>query len=462
LKERSVFATLRLLAGLTGLVLYLLPQTTADDTLPQYRFQPGQELTFHSVSRSQSDGYSHEQETDWTVWVLRANADGSFRLVARERPTASRWTSNNQTGEHPLLPPRIVYADVFPDGRVLMNNTIQYHGSPSGLFPQLPRTDTEAKSGWQSRQYDETTSFKALPSAATFVFESTTESPRNLITFRRTGTTTATFDRVQGFIAKATIEGNQAYSDKQRITSTTELRSVRLLDPAALKAIADDAERYFSAVGAYDEVTDAAESVKPADAKDMLAKAIDRLTAALASLTTAAFRDDLSGKVARHKETAANCLELAERRARVVDQPAADFEATDLAGKKVRLSDLRGRVVVLDFWCRDVDWCIRAMPQMNQLVDDFAGQPVSILGLSIDPQFEDAKFVAETLALKFPTFRVGSVEASSALVEKYGLPGFPTVIVIDPQGTVRQMYGGHTSTMRDDVGKVIRDLLPKK
>src|SRR5947208_2479860 len=76
---------------------------------------------------------------------------------------------------------RIVYADIFPDGRVLMNQTIQYRSHPGALFPKLPRDAAQAKGGWESVQDDDKTTFKPLGPAAGFVFEAIRQSPMNKI-----------------------------------------------------------------------------------------------------------------------------------------------------------------------------------------------------------------------------------------------------------------------------------------
>src|SRR5207244_6277776 len=116
-------------------------------------------------------------------------------------------------------------------------------------------------------------------------------------------------------------------------------------------------------------------------------------------------RADLAEKVKQHERMEKYLVEGAERRAKFLGQPAAEFETTDIDGKKVKLADLRGQVVVLDFWYRGCGWCIKAMPQMNQLAGDFAGKPVAILGMNTDRDEADAKFVIEKMALKYPTLK---------------------------------------------------------
>src|SRR4051794_24789074 len=82
----SATARLLVLAGLA-----LAPPAPAADPPPRYKFQPGQELAYRSATSFKygegATAATMNHDYDRTVWVVRANADGSFRLVLRERDT---------------------------------------------------------------------------------------------------------------------------------------------------------------------------------------------------------------------------------------------------------------------------------------------------------------------------------------------------------------------------------------
>jgi protein-disulfide isomerase-like protein with CxxC motif len=50
---------------------------------------------------------------------------------------------------------------------------------------------------------------------------------------------------------------------------------------------------------------------------------------------------------------------------------------------------------------------------------------------------------------------------AEGLPQKYGVQGFPTLIVIGPDGKVRDIHVGYSPTLREEVGKAVRELLPK-
>ena len=141
-------------------------------------------------------------------------------------------------------------------------------------------------------------------------------------------------------------------------------------------------------------------------------------------------------------------------------KPAADSELQGFDGKTHALAEYRGKVVVLDFWYRDCGWCIKAMPQLNALAERFEGRPVAVLGINEDLNEADAKFVADTMGLKYATLHIK--DKDKGILEKYGVQAFPTLILIDPEGTVRDVHVGYSPTLRVDLAKAIESLLPPK
>ena len=111
---------------------------------------------------------------------------------------------------------------------------------------------------------------------------------------------------------------------------------------------------------------------------------------------------------------------------------------------------------MLDFWYRGCGWCIKAMPQLNALAGQFEGRPVAVLGMNTDRNEADAKFVCDAMSLKYATLRADGIP------EKYGVQGFPTLVVIDSEGTVRDVHEGYSPTLQTDVAKTIEGLLTKK
>jgi peroxiredoxin len=439
------------------LLLSVAAPAAAADPPPRYRLATGQQITYRSESifkyGEKDQAGEHDTRTDWTAWVVRANPDGGHRVVIRQVEVFSQTLKGKKQDEPAET--RFIYADIAPDGRFLDNPTIRYHGQPEAVFPALPATAAEAAGGWVAARGDEQTVAKPVAGDGGFRFEAVSESPMNKI-YLFSKKATYTFDPAKGLVTRAETESTQGYGFKGRGTGTIERVAVKTIETAEMAEFAADADRYFRAVEAYDDAALAAVRLSPDAAKERLAKAAADLKDAAGRVTQKDLRAGLDDKVKKHEQTARWQVDEAERRAKVVGKPAAAFETTDLDGKKVKLDDLRGRVVVLDFWYRGCGWCVKAMPQMNQLADDFAGQPVSILGMNTDRQESDARFVVEKMGLKYPTLK------AEGLPPKFGVSGFPTLVIIDPQGKVHDLHVGYSATLRQDVGTTIRELLAKK
>jgi thiol-disulfide isomerase/thioredoxin len=122
-------------------------------------------------------------------------------------------------------------------------------------------------------------------------------------------------------------------------------------------------------------------------------------------------------------------------------------------GSPRSLEACRGKVVVLDFWYRGCAWCIRAMPQVKQIAAHFQGRPVEVFGMNTDRGEADAKFVVDKLALNYPTLK------GEGVPEKYGVSGFPTLLVIDQAGVLRDIHVGYSPTLAKNVIASVEKLL---
>ena len=115
------------------------------------------------------------------------------------------------------------------------------------------------------------------------------------------------------------------------------------------------------------------------------------------------------------------------------DGPVApDFTLNDLSGKPLSLSSLRGKYVILDFWGSWCGWCIKGIPQMKEYYQKYAGK-FEILGIDCNDSEEKWKAAVEKYEL--PWLHVYNTRDSKVL-EQYEIQGFPTKIIIDPEGKI--------------------------
>ena len=113
---------------------------------------------------------------------------------------------------------------------------------------------------------------------------------------------------------------------------------------------------------------------------------------------------------------------------------APDFTLNDINGKPLTLSNLRGKVVVLDFWGSWCGWCIKGMPQMKEHYAKYKGK-LEILGIDCNETQE--KWKAAVAKHGLPWLHVYNPRgAKNDVCQTYAINGFPTKIIIGADGKI--------------------------
>ena len=119
-----------------------------------------------------------------------------------------------------------------------------------------------------------------------------------------------------------------------------------------------------------------------------------------------------------------------------VGAKAPDFELKTLAGDTVKLSDLKGKKVMLNFWATWCPPCKAEMPAMEEFHKE-AGDEVVILAVNIDPHLDVKAFVDEN-GITFPI----PLDAEDKVNETYQVLSIPTTYFIDSKGNIGNKYIG--------------------
>ena len=119
-------------------------------------------------------------------------------------------------------------------------------------------------------------------------------------------------------------------------------------------------------------------------------------------------------------------------------QLAAEFKLSDLDGRQISSEDLKGSVVVLDFWATWCGPCLAEMPAFNSLHGKYAGRGVKVVGIAVQSGWaQDIKPYRDQYKIAYPIL-VGDDE----VVEKYGVIGFPTTYILDKDLKVHRKFTG--------------------
>src|SRR4029077_21074 len=121
-----------------------------------------------------------------------------------------------------------------------------------------------------------------------------------------------------------------------------------------------------------------------------------------------------------------------------------DFSVNDLQGQPISSADLRGKVVLIDFWATWCQPCKREMPGYQKLLDRYGPQGFAVIGFKFDTMMdsEDPTQFAKKLGIHYPL-----AVASDDLKDKFGgILGLPTTMLFDRQGILRQKVIGFEYT----------------
>jgi thiol-disulfide isomerase/thioredoxin len=122
-------------------------------------------------------------------------------------------------------------------------------------------------------------------------------------------------------------------------------------------------------------------------------------------------------------------------------QPAPDWKLTDLDGKSLSLSSLKGKVVLLNFWATWCGPCKAEIPDLISLQKKYADQGLVIVGASVDEGgVPEVKAFADKIGINYPV-----VIATPEMVQSYGnIEAVPTSLVIDRKGQIVNGIQGGT------------------
>jgi len=120
--------------------------------------------------------------------------------------------------------------------------------------------------------------------------------------------------------------------------------------------------------------------------------------------------------------------------------PAApDFALPARDGGEVRLSELRGQVVMINFWATWCGPCRQEMPLLQQIHAKYEPLGFTMLGVNVEPDTVAAQNWLEGMPVSFPIVFDRKSEVSSS----FGVETMPSSVLIDREGRVRHVHRGY-------------------
>lgn len=137
---------------------------------------------------------------------------------------------------------------------------------------------------------------------------------------------------------------------------------------------------------------------------------------------------------------------------------APDFTLKTLDDQEITLSNLKGKVILLDFWATWCGPCRESIPHLIQLYKDYRENGFEMIGISLDKG--DATVVhhfAKSMDIPYPI-----VMATEEVIRNYRVTSIPTTFFIDKEGKIRERITGFNSSIAQQMNSKIADLTNEK
>ena len=438
------------------LVVLAVLSAVGHATVLRYNLAVGSRLCYSSSSESKYAHGVRGQVRATEVWVVGQNPDQTWRLVLRRSSTVYRVdsTGNRIEGE-----PQVEWTrcNLAADGKA---TGIGSTGAldPSQVFVPLP-ADSGTGPTWE--RWDAKTSertryqFEAGGSDSIRLIRADYETPLDSIYLISTHAQFQ-FNTRRSVITRKEAEAEQKWGPlASKTASVTTLDSVTRFDTTRAARFDRELAVYTAADSTYGALLDRASEdlARRQVLLDSARAVMDSSRARVSDSTVQVLFDDEVGSL---EGVSLQDDRDAAWRSSLIGKPAPAWSFPGLDGKKHSLKEYRGKIAVLDFWYRGCPWCIRAMPQLNSLAQDYRGRPLAVVGMNIDRDTADARFVFNQLRLGYTNVLAGDE------YKKYKAQGFPTVYVIDRRGIIRDILVGYSADVGSKLHAAVDRLLAGK
>jgi peroxiredoxin len=137
---------------------------------------------------------------------------------------------------------------------------------------------------------------------------------------------------------------------------------------------------------------------------------------------------------------------------------APEIDGRDIHGKPMKLSEYRGKVVVLDFGShRSCGVCRQMYPHLRNIVEDYKGRPVALLGISVDDDVKELRVLAEKGETTWAIWWDGE-NAEGPIAAQWVVHAMPTFYVLDQRGVIRNKGFLQADQIRSTVDILLKEM----
>jgi len=135
--------------------------------------------------------------------------------------------------------------------------------------------------------------------------------------------------------------------------------------------------------------------------------------------------------------------------------PAPDFVLPAMDGTELRLSELKGQVVMVNFWATWCGPCRQEMPLLQQLQLKYEPLGFTLVGINVEPDSAGARTWLQKAPVTFPIL----FDRQNQVAERFGVQGMPSSVFIDRAGKVRHVHRGYQPGDESKYADMVRSLV---
>ena len=135
--------------------------------------------------------------------------------------------------------------------------------------------------------------------------------------------------------------------------------------------------------------------------------------------------------------------------------PAPDFTLKSQNGDNLKLSELRGKVILINFWASWCGPCRQEMPVLDQLYRHYRSLDFTILGVNVEQDSDNAKTLLKDVSVSFPVL----FDSENKVSKLYEVKGMPSTVLVDRDGNIRYVHMGYQPGTEAEYQSQIRSLI---
>ena len=138
-----------------------------------------------------------------------------------------------------------------------------------------------------------------------------------------------------------------------------------------------------------------------------------------------------------------------------VSGPAPNFTLKSLSGKNLKLSEMTGNVVLINFWASWCGPCRQEMPLLNDLHNKYESLGFTVIGVNVEEQSDAARGFISDYPVDFPIL----LDNNNQVSKLYNVVAMPTTVVVDRDGNLRFLHKGYKPGDEQEYRKMVKTLI---